>query len=337
MKTNVTKRIVTLVLAFVMVFTTVCIGTTEVEAAEQDWTIVYASSDVESASSGSEVKLQFSVTNNSGVQVLILTSARVGMKLSLYDSTGSLVNAENNPLTVNASNLEPYESGYVYCDIWKTGIPSGDYYYGITFDSNVYYNIVIGQKKTGAKINQTQAIVTKGFTKKLAVTGAKVKAWKTKNAKIAKVDKNGKVTGVKAGKTTVYAVTEDGQNLICKVTVKENKYSATKVTGSDVDSGKCVMEVYKASFDKSGNLVMTARIVNNTTDYITALRNVKITVKDASGKVIGTYKTGRYNITVSAYSAKDVKFTLKKSSLKKKNFDLRNVVITRNSGSYYYR
>ena len=29
-------------------------------------------------------------------------------------------------------------------------------------------------------------------------------------------------TGVKAGKTTVYAVTEDGQNLICQVEVKEN-------------------------------------------------------------------------------------------------------------------
>ena len=49
---------------------------------------------------------------------------------------------------------------------------------------------------------------------------------------------------------------------------------------------KCVMEVYKASFDKSGNLVMTARIVNNTTDYITALKDVNIVVKDASGKTV---------------------------------------------------
>ena len=152
-----------------------------------------------------------------------------------------------------------------------------------------------------------------------------------------KVDKNGKVTGVKAGKTTVYAVTEDGENLTCKVTVKENKFSSVKLSSSDVDYNKCVMEVYKASFDKSGNLVMTARIVNNTTDYITALKDVNIVVKDASGKTIGTYKTSRYNVTVSSYSTKDVKFTLKKSSLKKKKFDLRNATITRKGGAYYYR
>lgn len=79
-------------------------------------------------------------------------------------------------------------------------------------------------------------------------------------------------------------MTEDGENLTCKVTVKENKFSSVKLSSSDVDYNKCVMEVYKASFDKSGNLVMTARIVNNTTDYITALKDVNIVVKDASGK-----------------------------------------------------
>ena len=41
--------------------------------------------------------------------------------------------------------------------------------------------------------------------------------------------------------------------------------------------------------------------------------------------------------TVSSYSTKDVKFTLKKSSLKKKKFDLRNATITRKGGAYYYR
>lgn len=35
MKTNGTRRIVTFMLALVLVFTTVCVGTTEVEAAER--------------------------------------------------------------------------------------------------------------------------------------------------------------------------------------------------------------------------------------------------------------------------------------------------------------
>ena len=34
MKTNGTRRVVTFMLALVLVFTTVCVGTTEVEAAE---------------------------------------------------------------------------------------------------------------------------------------------------------------------------------------------------------------------------------------------------------------------------------------------------------------
>ena len=76
---------------------------------------------------------------------------------------------------------------------------------------NTFYTCI--KYNGGAKISNANAVVTKGYTKKLSVTGAKVKAWKSKDSKIAKVDKNGKVTGVKAGKTTVYAVTEDGENL----------------------------------------------------------------------------------------------------------------------------
>lgn len=40
MKTNGTRRIVTFMLALVLVFTTVCVGTTEVEAAEKFTTII---------------------------------------------------------------------------------------------------------------------------------------------------------------------------------------------------------------------------------------------------------------------------------------------------------
>ena len=259
------------------------------------------------------------------------------MTITVYDSVGNKVQRADNPYQISSSSTSwEYEEGVYYFVDPVPNVDAGDYYYGITFSQSTKYLLYMYQYNGGAKISNANAVVTKGYTKKLSVTGAKVKAWKSKDSKIAKVDKNGKVTGVKAGKTTVYAVTEDGENLTCKVTVKENKFSSVKLSSSDVDYNKCVMEVYKASFDKSGNLVMTARIVNNTTDYITALKDVNIVVKDASGKTIGTYKTSRYNVTVSSYSTKDVKFTLKKSSLKKKKFDLRNATITRKGGAYYY-
>ena len=34
-------------------------------------------------------------------------------------------------------------------------------------------------------------------------------------------------------------LTEDGENLICKVTVKENKFSSVKLSSSDVDYNMC--------------------------------------------------------------------------------------------------
>lgn len=53
MKTNGTRRIVTFMLALVLVFTTVCVGTTEVEAAEKFTTII-APTQTEQATAGTE-------------------------------------------------------------------------------------------------------------------------------------------------------------------------------------------------------------------------------------------------------------------------------------------
>ena len=120
------------------------------------------------------------------------------------------------------------------------------------------------------------------------------------------------------------------------MTVKENKYSVTKPSLSDAGQKGCFVEAYKASYDKSGNLVINAIIINNSVDRIARLKDVKFVVKDANGKVVGTYKASKYNVSVSSYSTKSVKFTLKKSLLKKKKIDLRNATIVRKGGSYYY-
>ena len=44
--------------------------------------------------------------------------------------------------------------------------------------------------------------------------------WTSSNKKVATVDKNGKVTGKKAGKVTITAKTSNGKKATCKVTVK---------------------------------------------------------------------------------------------------------------------
>ena len=337
MKTNATKKIVTLVMAFAVLFTTVFTGITPVAAAETTKT-VYVSADIEQATAGTEVKVPFTLTSNTGIDALIFVPAAVNAKLALYDSTGSsLVEGfDNNPMNIYTSDWESYQGMYAYDDSWNGSLPAGDYYYGITFDTDTQFMLDIEQKSVEAKISQTKATITKGFTKKLSVSGSKVKSWKSGNTKIAKVDKNGKVTAVKAGKTSVYAVLADGTKLACKVTVKENKYSDVKITTSDVSYGNQMMHAYKASYDKSGNLVICTKFANNASYRISKLKNVKITVKSATGKTIGVYKASSISTSVSPYSTKDMKFTIKKSALKIKKADLRNATIQITGTSVYY-
>lgn len=131
-------------------------------------------------------------------------------------------------------------------------------------------------------------------------------------------------------------MTEDGQNLICQVEVKENKYTDKVIASSDLGYKEWGINVYKASFDKSGNLVMTARVAYNGSGRMACMKNVKITVKDENGKTVGVYKTSRKNVTVLGYSTKDVKFVIKKSALKKKKFDLRNSSIVEDATGHGY-
>lgn len=81
MKTNGTRRIVTFMLALVLVFTTVCVGTTEVEAAEKFTTII-APTQTEQATAGTEVKTPFSLTKSYGFVAQIVTEAPVDMTIT---------------------------------------------------------------------------------------------------------------------------------------------------------------------------------------------------------------------------------------------------------------
>lgn len=189
MKTNGTRRIVTFMLALVLVFTTVCVGTTEVEAAEKFTTII-APTQTEQATAGTEVKTPFSLTKSYGFVAQIVTEAPVDMTITVYDSVGNKVQRADNPYQISSSSTSwEYEEGVYYFVDPVPNVDAGDYYYGITFSQSTKYLLYMYQYNGGAKISNANAVVTKGYTKKLSVTGAKVKAWKSKDSKIAKVDK----------------------------------------------------------------------------------------------------------------------------------------------------
>lgn len=72
-------------------------------------------------------------------------------------------------------------------------------------------------------LNKTKAAVKKGKKVKLSVAGlssSKI-TWKSSNKKVAKVSKQGVVTGLKKGTAVITAVTKDGTVMTCTVKVKK--------------------------------------------------------------------------------------------------------------------
>lgn len=89
-------------------------------------------------------------------------------------------------------------------------------------------NIVNVEAKT-IKINKKAAVLKKGKTLQLKVSGTKKKVvWKSSNKKVAVVNSKGKVTARGKGSCTITAKVQ-GKTLKCKITVKTTKNVGVKV------------------------------------------------------------------------------------------------------------
>lgn len=334
---NKLKKLVAAAAALAVAFTTVAVtDVTTAKAAEYER--LYESSDVETATAGVEKKYPFTASTSGNYYFTLYVPAQVEYTITVYNSAGNVMDWDDNPFVVSATN-----SGWRYSDTLKSyyyddsvSLAPGDYSYGITFNSDTQYLFAIDQEKETAKISQTKATITAGFSQKLSVSGAKVTKWSSSKKTIATVDSKGKVTAKKAGKATISAKLDNGQTVKCAVTVKANKYTASKLTTSDVASGSTAMSVYSASYDKKGNLVIKAVYVNNDYYKTSRLEKIKITVKDANGKAVGTYSLSKKSVSVPSYATKGLTFTISKSKLKQKKADLRNCTFKCSGVSVYY-
>lgn len=332
------KKLVAAVAALAVAFTAVAVAdVTTAKAAEEGYETLYTSGETaEIGNAGVENKVPFTISKSGETYFFISVAEPTGYTVTLYNSAGVPVDDAYNPLYVSSTDelWKTDESGAMNADVWSS-LAAGDYYYGVKFDTSNYYFLDIIQYPPEAKISQTKATITVGYSQKLSVEGSKVTKWSSSKKSVATVDSKGKVTGKKAGKATISAKLDNGQTVKCTVTVKANKYSASKPSVSDVPRGDCVMTAYSASFDSKGNLVIKARFVNNFYYKVTALNKIKITVKDSNGKAVGTYTAKKKSVTVHPGSTKDLTFTISKSSLKQKKADLRNATINCD-GEYTY-
>lgn len=334
---NKMKRLLATVAAFAVAFTTVAV--TDVTTAKAaDYETLYESSGVETAAAGVEAKYELSDIKSGTYSFWLYVPEQVDYTITVYNSAGNLVEWVDNPYTVTSSNSAWGYSDTLKAYVYRNSVdmPAGDYTYAIKFNSDMQYLFAIDRELPSAKISQTKATITAGFTKKLSVSGSKVKSWSSSKKTVATVDKNGKVTAKKAGKATISAKCENGQTVKCVVTVKANKYTASKLTTSDVSAGNTAMSVYSASYDAKGNLVIKACYVNNDYYKTSRLEKIKITVKDANGKAVGTYSLSKKSVSVPSYSTKGLTFTISKSKLKQKKADLRNCTFKCSGVSVYY-
>lgn len=335
---NTLKKAVAMVAALAVAFTAVVVtDVTTAEAAEYD--TLYLSSAAESAVAGVEQKYPIEVSKTGDLYFTLYTQAPVNYTITIYNSAGTALDINGNPFQVSSGDSRwtyVEQLGLYAYDDGPISLSNGDYTYAIKFDSDTQYMFQIDQEKASAKISQTKATITTGFTKKLTVSGSKVTKWSSNKKTVATVDAKGKVTAKKTGKATISAKCENGQTVKCVVTVKANKYSKSRPTTSDVSYGSCAMSAYSASFDSKGNLVIKTRFVNNDYYKVSALENIKIVVRDGNGKLVGQYKAKKKSVSIPSHSTKDMSFTIKKADLKKKKADLRNCKITCDGTYVYY-
>ncbi|WP_026836171.1 Ig-like domain-containing protein [Eubacterium xylanophilum] len=135
--------------------------------------------------------------------------------------------------------------------------------------------------KPGSKATlKAKVTASKGAWKKVA--------WSSSNVKIVKVNKNGTVTGVKAGSATITCMSTDGSNkkAKCKVTVAEDKVSISSI---------------KALSDISMEVKLSKAKAFKTEDFNIFTKNSKSFAYTDSGKREVAYAETKDNLTYNLY------------------------------------
>ena len=152
------------------------------------------------------------------------------------------------------------------------------------------------------KVKTTKTVVTKVKLEE----GDGVKSYTSSNTKVAKVDKNGVVRGVKAGTATITLETLKGAKATCKVTVSKNIVKTKKITLTNVKNGKVTIKKKKT---------FKIKVKLSPTDSTQTLKfsTSKKSVATVTGKgVIKGKKKGNCIITVKSGSkSKKILLTVK--------------------------
>lgn len=155
--------------------------------------------------------------------------------------------------------------------------------------NKITYITVNIHNNTTPKLNKTSLTLTKGQSDTLKITVSPIKGtaiWSSSNSKVASVDKNGKVTGIKAGTATVTAKIS-GKTVKCKVTVKDNTVKVTGIKLSHKTVNISKGEIFALKAKGSPSDATDKKIYWESS-------NTKIVQVNAQGKIKGIKKGTAY-------------------------------------------
>lgn len=338
MKFSIKKsKAVALFLAVTVVLSGLFVVPNTAKAADNESSVIELLNVNGTATANNAVNHAFSITASTYAAIEILVPSPVGMSIQVTRTADSYL-AYEDTITSSASDWD-YDAdanGYYYYITWNT--PTiGDYNLSVTFDADTNYIALGALSKPAASISNDSIILTKGFSQKLSVSNATVSKWSSSNSKVAAVDKNGKVTAKSTGSAKITATTTTGETVTCSVSVKANTYTRAKMSFSSARYGNAYISVTKVSYNSKGDLVIKASFLNNCGHKIVKISNLKINVKNKSGKVIGTYSAKSQNVSILQGGQKSFTYTIKKAKLKQKSTqDLRQATI-KPTWKYTYR
>lgn len=358
MKSKFSKTITSLLLVAAVAISGISYQGKEAKAADNYTTLLDADNlnDESPLTAGQVTTHNFNVSSNGTITIAAYTLVKTSMTLKITSSTGTTIYndtiSSTDPYWLESTTIVPGYTMYYNGISWKLPT-SGSYTLSLSFGNDTYYIVSALQGPAVQTPTQPPAptltpslnapssgvvTVTAGFSQTVSVNNAGgAVTWSSSNNSIATVN-NGNITGKKAGSATITARTASGYTMTCKVNVVKNVYKKSKAKVSQVRIGNSAFDFYNISYDKKGNLVIKARLLNNTGRKILALKNVKIKVKDNNGKIIGTYSAKNIKkVNLKTGKAKAYTFKIKKSKLKNKKANLPMITDIVSSGKYQYR
>lgn len=359
MNSRFSKTITSLLLVAALAFSGISYQGKKAKAAD-NYTTLFSINNLKDTDvvlpAGQAVTQNFNVSSNGTINILVYTLAKTAMTLKVTSSTGT--DLYNKTILSSDSNWFEYqyspEVTLYYNGISWERPTSGSYTLTLIFEEDMYYMVSATQGPAVQIATQPPAptltpslnapstgviTLTAGFTQTVSVNNAGgAVTWSSSNNSVATVNNNGNITGKKAGSATITARTAGGYTMTCQVKVVKNVFKRSKAKISNARVGEAVFSFHNISYDKKGNLIIKARLLNNTGLRILSLRKVKFKIKDNNGKVIGTYSAKNIKkVNLNTGKIKAYTFKIKKSKLKNKKANLPMISDIVTSGEYVYR